>query len=65
MWIGEALAEQGLATLPQARLADVIKAARTHTPAAVILDLTSADAGADPNTRMGPITYSASCDNLS
>ena len=47
------LAEQGLETSPQARLTDVIKAARAQLPAAVILDLASADAGSDPNTRMG------------
>ncbi|WP_129780399.1 DNA-binding transcriptional response regulator [Peristeroidobacter soli] len=53
MWIKEALAAHGLETLPQARLVDVIKAARADPPAAVILDLASADVGADPNTRMG------------
>lgn len=54
MWITEVLADQGVETLPQARLADVLKAARAHTPAAVIVDLASAGAGVDPNTRMGP-----------
>ena len=51
--IAKILSAQGLETLPQARLADVIKAARARLPAAVILDLASADAGSDPNTRMG------------
>ena len=54
MWITEVLADQGVATLRQAGLADVIKAAKAHAPAAVILDLASADTGVDPNARMGP-----------